>query len=574
MRTVFLLLCLLVMFPASVHPAHAAPDVQALIDAAVAAKQPYVRLPGGIVRLKQGLVINHAEGLTVDGRGTTLVIEDIHSTAVLVAHSKDIVLSGFTVDYDPMPFTQGTVVSRSADGTHIEFAVHEGYPDLTPDYLQKHVHIFEAHTPSWKRLAPDIYPDKVEAIDPRRGRLTLPAGQPHHDQVQPGDRLVLNYRGSNGILVWQSENVRIRGVTLLAAPGCAVICRFMRGSNRFQFDVHPGPPSPGAVEPRLMSSSADAFNYAFARRGPVLENSTFSFMGDDSVNLHGPVLLVTQVISPTELLVAWPYGPEPLDWLIEPGDMVRRLQPGNYAVQSSAAVDSLTLHGKAINEQWELARAFWPRIAFELGPTLYRLILREPLNAHVGQALDIPAVNAPHYRIRNCEFSDHRARGVLLCGSNGIIENCTFRRLKRVGIKIDPDYAYWREAGWVENVIVRGNLLEDVGICPDSWARWQHELGAITVGGRQDDARHGLPYPPENRNIVIENNTIRRCSVAGIFVRSARDVIIRNNHLSHTNYVNAPAAGADHLLSVEGAIDVRDVPGVTLQNNEVNESRQ
>jgi parallel beta-helix repeat protein len=158
---------------------------------------------------------------------------------------------------------------------------------------------------------------------------------------------------------------------------------------------------------------------------------------------------------------------------------------------------------------------------------------------------------------------------VLICSPHGVVENCTFRRLKRLGIKLDPGYVFWREAGWVEDVIVRGNIFEDVGICPDTWSREQYELGAIMVGERREPDAEGLAYPAANRDIVIENNTIRGCSVAGIYVRCARDVTIRRNRLSHTNYAAAPEAGAARGLSLEGAIDTRGVPGVTLQDNEI-----
>ena len=544
-------------------------EAQALVDDAIRDHRPVVTLPAGPLHLPRGLTLDRAEGLTIEGAGTTLIIGDIHSPAVKLSRCKDVVLRGFTVDYDPLPFTQGTVTSRSADGTLVGFEVHAGYPDLTADYLPQHAHIFAGEARLWKRLAPDIYPRSVAALDPRHGTLTLPAGRPYYDQVQPGDRLVLNYRGTTGVLVWQSENVRVEGVTLLTAPGCGVMCRYMRGDNRFQYDIRPGPPPPGAVQPRLMSTCADGFNYAFARRGPILEHSHFSYMGDDSVNLHGPVLLVTQVVSPTELLVASPYGPEPVDWLVEAGDVARRLQPGNYAVLGEAAIAAFARTGQAEGAPRDLVHAFWPRVQSQSGPTLYRVTLREPLAAQVGEVLDLPAINAPHFRLSGCTFSDHRARGVLVCSPHGVVENCTFARLKRVGLKLDPGYVHWREAGWVEDVTVRGNVFEDVGICPDTWARGQYELGAIMVGGRREPGAAALPYPEANRRLVIESNTVRGCSVAGIHVRCARDVTIRGNHLSHTNYVSAPDAGAEHGLSVASAIDVRGVPEVTLEANDI-----
>ncbi len=52
------------------------PALQARLDEAVREKSPVFRLPAGVVRLDVGLKIAKAEGLTVEGAGTTLVIAD------------------------------------------------------------------------------------------------------------------------------------------------------------------------------------------------------------------------------------------------------------------------------------------------------------------------------------------------------------------------------------------------------------------------------------------------------------------------------------------------------------------
>jgi len=44
-----------------------------------------------------------------------------------------------------------------------------------------------------------------------------------------------------------------------------------------------------------------------------------------------------------------------------------------------------------------------------------------------------------------------------------IIERNTFRRLKMNAITVGAEYEFWREAGWVEDVTIRDNTIEDVG---------------------------------------------------------------------------------------------------------------
>ena len=83
-------------------------------------------------------------------------------------------------------------------------------------------------------------------------------------------------------------------VTFLAAPGCAYLGRYMRGDNYYRYTIKPGPPPPGATQPRLISTCADGLNIAFATKGPTIEGCHFSFMGDDSVNLHGVTFAVLE----------------------------------------------------------------------------------------------------------------------------------------------------------------------------------------------------------------------------------------------------------------------------------------
>ena len=78
----------------------------------------------------------------------------------------------------------------------------------------------------------------------------------------------------------------------------------MRGDNYYRYTIKPGPTPDGATEPRMISTCADGLNIAFATKGPTIEGCHFSFMGDDSVNLHGATFVVLEQKAPNELL--WP----------------------------------------------------------------------------------------------------------------------------------------------------------------------------------------------------------------------------------------------------------------------------
>ena len=110
----------------------------------------------------------------------------------------------------------------------------------------------------------------------------------------------------------QSRNIRIEDVTLFAAPGLGVESRYMDGDNYYRYKIARGPRPAGATQDRLLSTSADGFNYAFARKGPTLDHCDFSYEGDDSVNLHGPALPITRIDGAT-IWALW--GIRRLIWL-------------------------------------------------------------------------------------------------------------------------------------------------------------------------------------------------------------------------------------------------------------------
>ena len=77
--------------------------------------------------------IRGAAGLTVRGasQATKVVITDPASGGFSVGLSRQVTLRDFGVDYDPVPFCQGTVRSVDVEAGHFDLEIDAGYP--TPD---------------------------------------------------------------------------------------------------------------------------------------------------------------------------------------------------------------------------------------------------------------------------------------------------------------------------------------------------------------------------------------------------------------------------------------------------------
>ncbi len=540
--------------------AHADNPVQALIDAAIAEGRAEVTLPGGELRLDGEVLVDGAEDLVIEGAGSTLVFTQLRPGGIELRRCTRIALRNLTIDYDPLPFTQGTIASVSEDHATWEFELHAGYPELTEPYLARQAYVYDPATGRLRRGIPDIYPRAVEALSPTRGRITVNPAVPGHDRVAVGDLIVLNVRSISCVRMNFCRGVTLEDITVRSCPGIAFIVRYAWGENVFRrLTVEPGAPPPGATQPRLMSSSADAFNYAFATRGPLVERCRFRGMGDDSINLHGPTFAVCAV-GEGELVLGRPYGGEPFEEMASPGDVIRGLHAGSFEPLGEVALVSLTRE-REVAEEWRAqVQSLWPR--YEMGTgTFFRARLAEPLGVEAGDWAEIPATAAPGFVVRDCEFRDHRARGMRIQSSHGLVERNVIRGIQGAGISVGPEFGFWREAGWVEDVTVRDNTIEDVGRGSVVMERWGYPLAGITLFGRVEP---DVPCPPANRGIVIERNTIDGCPAAGIHVSCAREVQVTGNTIAHTNYLAAGDGGPVGL-----PIIVDNAEQVAVEGNEL-----
>jgi hypothetical protein len=555
-------------------------DLQSLVDRTLRDGGHELRLPPGTWRVvapagaaaAATVTVTGAQGFTIDGAGATvLVFSSIREPALLVGSgSERVTLRGFVIDYDPLPFTQGRVTALSPDGASLRFALDDGYPSLWPDQPLTHAYIFEAGPAArWKDGVPDLYPRQIDADPGGRSGMLAMASAVALRGVAVGDRLVLNVRTVPAIRIGDlAADTRIEDVEIRAAPGAAIIAHNVRGENYFRFRLARGPLPPGAAAERLLSVNADGLHYATARQGPVVEGSEFGFQGDDGINLHGPMLPVLAVQGQRRFVTVRPGGDRVGD-LLAAGDPVRLLAPGNFAVLGSAAlVRYEPIDRPAGIADADLAAA-WPSLASgRARPIFYRVTLAGDLaGLRAGAWADLPALAAPGFAIRGNVFHDHRARGLRIDASHGLIENNRFERVRMNAIVLGPEYARWREAGWVEDVTVRGNRITDSCTDPALAQPGSYAPGAIAVGMEQETPAFGLPYPHGNRAIRIERNEIDGCAVSGIFLNAADGITLAGNRIANVNRggVSPPAAGAAHRLDARQPVSVNDVGRVEIR---------
>lgn len=534
--------------------------------------------PGRYPLPKEGLLLRKLKGRTLHAEGVTLVGTDLNSALLRFEECTDVTVTGLTLDYDPLPFTQGRLTKVDHAARTAEFEISQGYPPLDEVYLEeKNVHLFEKDRQRWKPDVPDYYPKKIERLTPTAGRLVFSAQAAGVKELKEGDRLVLNVRRKQGVSVEAGcAGLTLRDVTIHAAPGIGILVRFAEEAGTFEnVRITPGPKPPGAVEERLFSTSADGFNAAYVRKGPVLKNCDFSFMGDDAVNLHGVMLPVVKWLDAQSFVSMRAHWSERFDRLIRAGDEVRFLKEPTYAVAARARVVKVDyLKGGEAPYEADVKK-IWPTLKEAGKAAFYVVHLDQAVEGvSAGDFCDVPATSAPGFAITGCHFHDHRARGLRLMSNDGVVLDNTFERLKGVAITVGPEYAFWREAGWCRDIRIQGNRIRDVGQGINVRLPASYTPGAITVMGRVEPQKAATRYYPGNENITITSNEIDGCAVNGITVYAAKGVKVTGNVLKRVNTVQAPDMAADYGLARQEAISVQQAEAVELEGNRVENVRK
>lgn len=545
--------------PAPTPVSPAAVNFTRLIRDAIQSGQTTLKLPSGVHRIDELITIKDARNLVIDGSETTLVMTNNRRGVLYISGGDRLAIKGLTIDYDPLPYTQGTVTK--ADARSFEFEIHDGYPDIAAGPT----HLF---TPEGNRLpdALDFYQPRLEILTPRKG--VAHAADKWPASLAPGDQVVIDRRGGNNAVEIRDTTgpVLLEDVTLLASPSLGVAGRYCEDTVTFRrFKLAAGPVPPGATKPRLFSTNADAINFVQCRRGPVLEHCDISRQGDDALNVHGMFLPIVRVVSPTRFLTVFPYGPGGFVKPLRAGDPLRIYAAPDFAITGDATFASIT----ALAAPGDITAAEVKKCFPTYGAstfTVYQVDLAQPARLDPGQWFDSPAVNGDGFIVRDSYFHDNRGRGLRVMASGGLIENNRFERITKSAISIGPELGYWREAGWVKNLRVTGNTLRDIGVDESLSAIGSYVPGAIGIFVRTDTGKP--PYQPGNEDIVIENNTIVGSSVSGIHAYAAAGLTIRNNTLQKTNLVRA-SGWSDPVtrLSTSGPISTDGALRVTLTDN-------
>ena len=525
--------------------------LRAVLAKALASKARQVRIPPGVYRVaydpsaRSHLLFDGVQDLAIDARGVELVMADARRSLVAFRNCRRVALRGLTIDCDPLLFTQGSVAAMDPKGGWYDVRIEPGYrADL--ENLPKHrpMSIFDARTREFKTRVADLYMGRIERTAPDMwraypvkeviGRHRFPT-----DTVQVGDLAAIPFFGGPGVTCRGCEDMVFEDVTIYhtggmafhehAGPGgtilrrCRVLCR------------------PGTT--RLLSTCADGFHCKNMRRGPTVEDCVFEGMHDDGINIHGMFSRVLEPADDGRVLTA----PAFIEWA-GPGDRVEFFNgPSGRSTGLFRVVASQRLTGA---EWTERARQYWPSFGYRM---VYRLRLDRRPDVAAGDAMVSASYVGSRFVVRNNRFRNHRYRAILIKASHGLVEGNHITGCTNDAISLTP--ILYNEAGFVRDVVVRGNVIRRVGMLP-----WHRAAIKVSVAGAASTVACR-----EHRGLTIEDNVIEDAAGGGILVTNANGVEIKGNRLSAIGHRRVSAR-------TPLAIEIRNSDRVSVVGNVISKT--
>lgn len=511
------------------------------------------------------LAVQAAHDLSITAEGAQFWFDSsVRRDGISFSHCRNVSLSGGTVDFDPVCFTQGTIRAIDPQKRTLLVRIDPGYPlppPVTPANLGKTKAVFFGPDGNMKQTMLDW----LGTLDNAGGRdftMGLKAGRLFTvpNDVRPGDRIALPERtGRMAVNVAGSENVTVEGLTIYAAPQMALVEEGGPGGNAYRRCKVVRRPGTN----RLIACNADVFHSINVQRGPTIENCEFSYACDDLINVHALASLVWEAPAPDRVIVFSDHpdvlaaGAGITFYGFSTGEPLQTVRVTSVTPRTDLAdsISSLPL----------VARMSATKIA-GLGPNAQalELALDGPVAVSRLDFVFSDRATAAGTVIRGNDLHDTICRAVLLKAIHATVENNHIARTGLTGIMLATD-RYFLEGPPPSDVAVRNNDLTDTALAvggPDRFAGWRAAIAAwCDAGGREYAAISGRK---PITNLRITDNRINGTPQDGILVADASGSSITGNVI--TGLGETP--GKRFVVEAKPcAVSVQYCEGVTVEKN-------
>ncbi|MCF7863606.1 MAG: hypothetical protein K9L89_02310 [Kiritimatiellales bacterium] len=448
------------------------------------------------------IIVNNATNILFNGWGstnTTLVITDPQTGGIRVAHSKEVAVQNMAFDYDPLPFTQGTITAVGTN--YFDIQLDTGYLDLSdpifsnadmkwgikvvPHQIYGPIAVFAS---AWTNISGQtwrMYPDDLVVF--KRADLNV------------NDRYVHLARSwtVQNILFKNNADSRLEQVNMYASCGGPVT--FWLGETNAFVNFYTVKIPTGSS--RLISANGGAILSQGCRGGMLIQNCYFKQMPDDGINIHGKGSVVVKRFSDTKLRVGVPGG-EFQDDLYKIGDEVIVYDKQNGGSRGTSTITSVA---QVSAHAFDLT--FNPAITGVVADVAWK----------VGDKLCNLSACGQGSIVKFCIVEHNRGRGVVLRSHDVQMHGCTFVNTEGWALGILHDYDYG-EGPATYNAHIYDNTFTGQG---DFWQP------SIAI---RSSLFANIPSSTYDiHDVLIENNGFIDIRNEAVLMSSCEDVFMSSN---------------------------------------------
>lgn len=502
------------------------PELKPILDAQ--AGNAVINIPQGQYLLNnlangayQFMNLNNVE---IRGNGSSIICNS-QELAFRFYNCTNITVSGFSIDYDPLCFTQGTIVAKDPSNLWFEVEIDTGYP--VKNVRNTRVQFYDPATRQLKRnsiTTGEGHYTAFDSVGPRRFKLTKNAAWVAFEKV--GDLVVLDVvstkanPAAHAFQLEKCQNATVQDVTIYGSNSFSFFERDCRGTHYNRCKVGRGPVLPG-IKARLRSGNADGIHSSYASVGPLVENCEVKHNGDDCIIVCGRSFPVCKIDSATKTIYVLSREANPIFYI---GDTLQQVLYAGVK-SSKMKVQSFANYVPTVAEQ-QAVIAMYPDLLFKPNYTRGVQIIVDTLPAMgIGDVIYNESHMGKGFVIRNNKVGYNRSRGILIKSSNGIVYNNDITGTAMNGLLVGPEI-HWMGGGFADHVEISYNRFFE---CMFEKTNQGMPPGVLSVFCANGLAQ--VPLAGSFSQINVHHNTVQKSPYPGIVFTSVIGLQNSNNQV-------------------------------------------
>ena len=303
------------------------------------------------------------------------------------------------------------------------------------------------------------------------------------------------------IFINNSENVMVENVNVYASGAMALIAEKSTNISLKKYNVTLPKDSD-----RMIGVSADATHFVNCKGLIEMDSCLFENILDDATNVQGTYMIVDKVLDGHNIKASFGHYQQEGFPFASAGDTLRFVSRGDLLPSKNVVVRAVE-----VNSENDYKITFYEEI--------------DELDLEHAVVENMSYVAA--VKITNCVVKQNRARSLLISTNKPVEISNNYFSSMMAGIRVCGDANYWFESGPVSELVIEGNVFEDLGI---GGHNPQAILQIDPIIGK--DFRSNGFY---HKNIIFKNNTIKTFDRLLIYALSVDELSITGNKIIQTD---------------------------------------